>query len=429
MGSCSCTSSCRHFGNCCRDYHSYCYNTSPEPPLATTQAPNEQCGGSLFGSGNISSPNHPDQYDNNANCVWTIRAAYDQRVFLAFRYLELDNCCDCDYIKVYDGSSTYHNLLGTVCHNNTFATFYSTSSYMTVVFRSDNSVIAQGFKAEFMSALKPNSGQVNCTSDTMTIVIQRSYLNSLGYSSNDLYVNDETCRPTVSTSQVVFSFPIESCGTVKLFDNDRVVYTNTVRGSNGSSVVITRHGDLDLNVTCVMDKDSLSKNMFAVQNPGKSTILGAGRFNTSMTFYTSSSFNYPVTDFPYVVELNKYIYVEVDLQSSDNNLVIFLDTCVASPSPHDFHTRIYYLVRNGCTQDSTYFAYTSGTQKYARFRVKSFEFLRATEAVFLQCKVLICRAADNNSRCRRGCTRRRARDLGSDHDSRTMVLGPIKLKG
>ncbi|CAN9499684.1 unnamed protein product [Ophioblennius macclurei] len=263
----------------------------------------------------------------------------------------------------------------------------------------------------------------------MTIVIQRSYLNSLDYSSNDLYVNDETCRPTVSTSQVVFSFPIESCGNVKLLNSDRVVYTNGLRASNNNSGEITRHSFLKINVTCIMDQDSLSENMFVIHHPGNSTIIGTGRFNTTMTFYTSSSFNYPVTDFPYVVELNKYIYVEVDLQSNDNNLVIFLDTCVASPSPHDFHTRIYYLVRNGCTQDSTYFAYTSGTQKYARFRVKSFEFLRATEAVFLQCKVLICRAADNNSRCRRGCTRRRARDLGSDHDSQTVVLGPIKLKG
>lgn len=46
------------------------------------------CGGSLFGSGTISSPNHPDYYNDNSYCVWQLRAAYDQRIFLAFSYLQ-----------------------------------------------------------------------------------------------------------------------------------------------------------------------------------------------------------------------------------------------------------------------------------------------------------------------------------------------------
>lgn len=54
-----------------------------------------------------------------------------------------------------------------------------------------------------------------------------------------------------------------------------------------------------------------------------------------------------VTQVPYVVTLNQNLYVQVDLRRGDNTLVLFIDTCVASPSPHDFHTRPYYLVRNG----------------------------------------------------------------------------------
>uniref|UniRef100_A0A672GJF9 CUB and zona pellucida-like domains 1, tandem duplicate 1 n=1 Tax=Salarias fasciatus TaxID=181472 RepID=A0A672GJF9_SALFA len=369
----------------------------------------------------------PNHYHDHAYCTWTIRAANNQRVSLAFTDMELENCCGCDYIDVYDGPSSSYNLLGKICHDSTLTSFHSTSTYMTVVFRSDISVTARGFKAEFMSSLQPSS--VSCTSDTMNIVIERSYLNSMGYSSHDLYLNDEQCRPQITSYQVIFSFPIGSCGNVRQISNDRVVYTNGLRSSNSSSGEITRHAVLKLNVTCIMDQDSLSENVFVIQNPGNSSIIGTGKFNTTMTFYTSSSFSYPVTEFPYEVELNEYIYVKVDLKSSDNSLVIFLDTCVASPSPHDFQTRAYYLVRNGCTADSTYYAYTSGTQKYARFRVKTFQFLRASESVYLQCKVLVCQASDYNSRCRRGCITRRARDLGSRHDSQTLVLGPIKLKG
>lgn len=82
-----------------------------------------------------------------------------------------------------------------------------------------------------------------------------------------------------------------------------------------------------------------------------------------------------------------------------------------------------------CSEDNTYQAYVTGNRAYARFTFKAFQFLRATESVYIQCKVLICPANDYNSRCRRGCRRRVARDLGSEHDSQTLVLGPIQLKG
>lgn len=82
-----------------------------------------------------------------------------------------------------------------------------------------------------------------------------------------------------------------------------------------------------------------------------------------------------------------------------------------------------------CRVDDTYRSILSGTSYRARFTFKAFKFLRATEAVYIQCKVLICPASDSNSRCRRGCSRRVARELESKHDSHTLVVGPIKLRG
>ncbi len=60
-----------------------------------------------------------------------------------------------------------------------------------------------------------SAGRVDCSSDNMVIVIQRSYLNSLGLSSNDLYVDNHLCRPSISSTEVVFSFPLDACGTTK----------------------------------------------------------------------------------------------------------------------------------------------------------------------------------------------------------------------
>ncbi|XP_051234802.1 deleted in malignant brain tumors 1 protein-like isoform X9 [Dicentrarchus labrax] len=417
LGSCSCSSSCQSYGNCCNDYYSYCRVTPTAIP----------CGGSLFGSGTFSSPNYPNYYHDSAYCTWQLRAAYDQRIFLAFTYMQLENCCNCDYIAVYDGPSVSSRYLGKVC-NSSLSTFYSSSNYMTVLFRTDGSVVGRGFNAEFISSLPPSSGRVDCSSDNMNIVVERTYLNSLGYDGHSLYLNDPHCRPQVSRYQVVFSFPINTCGNIRKFENGRVVYTNTLRAYASSYGEITRQSHFKLNVGCRMEQDSVAQIMYLVHHRGNSSITGTGRFNTSMDFYTSSSFYYKVTQVPYEVALNQNLYVQVELRRGDSTLVLFLDTCVASPSPHDFQSRSYYLVRNGCPVDNTYQAYVTGTRAYARFTFKGFQFLRATESVYIQCKVQICPASDNNSRCRRGCSKRAARDVGSEHDSQTLVLGPIQLK-
>uniref|UniRef100_A0A673CVE0 ZP domain-containing protein n=1 Tax=Sphaeramia orbicularis TaxID=375764 RepID=A0A673CVE0_9TELE len=268
----------------------------------------------------------------------------------------------------------------------------------------------------------PSSGRVDCSSDNMNIVIQRSYLNSLGYNSYSLYLNDPHCRPQVTSYQVVFNFPINTCGTTQEFDNDRITYTNAVRTDGPDLGEITRQSHFKLNVSCIMEQDSVSQIIYRTEHNDNSSVIGTGRFNTTMAFYTSSNFYYKV-------QLNQYLYVQVDLRRSNSTLVLYLDTCVASPSPHDFQTRTYDLIRNGCHGDNTVYTYLSGSHPYARFRFNAFKFLRATEFVYIQCKVLICPASDYNSPCRHKCNRRVARDLGSDHDSQTVVLGPITLKG
>ncbi|XP_054653953.1 deleted in malignant brain tumors 1 protein-like [Dunckerocampus dactyliophorus] len=420
MGSCSCYSSCQYYGDCCYDYHSQCSSTTDMPTTG------EPCGGSMFGSGTFSSPNHPGYYQNNAYCVWHIRSSHDQRVFLEFPYLRLENCCSCDYVSVYDGPSVNSQFLGKLCHNDSNV-FYSTSNHMTVVFQADSSGVERGFRAEFNSALPQNSGKVNCSSEDMTIAIGRKYLNSLGYDGHSLYLNDQYCRPTVYTNDVVFSFGVNSCGTSRKFENGRVVYANTVRAYTSSFGDITRMANLKINVVCRMDQDSVAQFMYLAQNHDNTSITGTGKFNTSVDFYTHSNFYYKVTEFPYKVSLNQDLYVQVDLGGGDSSLVIFLDTCVASPSSYDFHTTTYYLVRNGCPVDNTYRTLVSGTRRYARFSFKAFQFLRSAEKVYFQCKVLICRDNDWNSRCRRGCLRRKARDASAKHESQTLVLGPVQL--
>ncbi|XP_036403057.1 deleted in malignant brain tumors 1 protein [Megalops cyprinoides] len=428
VGICSCTSSCRYYGDCCYDYNDYCQTTTNWGPETTVYHP--PCGGNLYGSGSFSSPYYPNYYHDNAYCVWRISAPSGQRVFLTFTDIEMENCCSCDYITVHDGSSVSSRPLGKICSNSSSDAFHSSSQYLTVVFRTDGSVVGRGFHATFSSSLPTSSGRVDCSSDNMNIVIEKSYLNSLGYSGYDLYLNDQSCRPQVLSYQVVFSFPLNTCGTRRTFSHGRVVYGNAVRAYPSSYGEITRQSHFQLHIFCRMEQDTMVQIMYEAREVANGNITGVGRFNATMAFYTSSSFYYQVYDSPYVVNLNQYLYVQVRLRRSDSSLVLFLDTCVASPSPHDFSTRAYDLVRNGCRRDSTYYSYTSGTRDVAQFRFQAFKFLRSHPSVYLQCKINICQANDYSSRCSRGCFSRKARDLSSSGagDSATVVLGPIQLR-
>lgn len=56
---------------------------------------------------------------------------------------------------------------------------------------------------------------------------------------------------------------------------------------------------------------------------------------------------FKVTGGPYKVSLNQNMYVQVDVSGPIMELVLALDTCVASSPPDDVHTRLYYLIRNG----------------------------------------------------------------------------------
>ncbi|KAK0144938.1 Deleted in malignant brain tumors 1 protein [Merluccius polli] len=447
LGSCSCSSSCRYYGSCCNDY--YCNGDAQ--PLA-----GHPCGGSLSSSGSFASPGYPGHYQNNHYCVWQLSASTNHRIYLSITNLHnsllklvnyvvkkllsamtlewmiccasrLENCCHCDWVAVYDGPSVNYPLLGKLCEgNNTWSSFQSSSRYLTVVFRTDGSVVDNGFNADFSSSLTPASGRVGCSADNMTIVIQKSYLNSVGYNGEDLYLDDPYCRPHISAYQVTFNFPVNNCGTSRTFENGTVVYRNALHAGLSNQSVITHQTPLKWNVVCRMD--TTVQIMYVARAQDQSTIAGTGRFNGTMAFYTSSNFYYMVTQVPYVVTLNQYMYVQVSLSGRNSNLVLFLDTCVASPSRYDFNSKTYDLVRNGCPRDSSYYAYTSGTQSYARFRFRAFQFLRAHESVYLQCKVVICPATDYNSRCRRGCIGRKARALRASEDDHTLVLGPVTLQ-
>ncbi|KFV79068.1 Deleted in malignant brain tumors 1 protein, partial [Struthio camelus australis] len=54
-----------------------------------------------------------------------------------------------------------------------------------------------------------------CLPDYMHAVVSRDYLQSQGYSVQSVTISDTRCRPTITSQEIIFNIPYNSCGTVR----------------------------------------------------------------------------------------------------------------------------------------------------------------------------------------------------------------------
>ncbi|KAK2490861.1 hypothetical protein MC885_017887 [Smutsia gigantea] len=367
------------------------------------------CGGYLDTlEGSFTSPNYPRPHPELAYC-----RSYS-------RSLEVDEHCRFDFVAVYDGPSTTSGLLGQVC-GRVRPTFESSSDSLTVVLSTDYANSYRGFSASYTSIYAEN---VNTS--RMRAIISESYLASVKYSENSLQLNDPTCRPRIS-NVVEFSIPLDGCGTIKKVEDHSITYTNVITLlASPTSELITRQKHLQIIMKCEMEHNSTVEMMYITADDIIQNQNALGKYNTSMALFESSAFEKPILESPYYVDLNQTLYVQVSLYTSDPNLVVFLDTCTASPTS-DFASPTYDLIRSGCIQDETCDVYPL-SEHYGRFQFNAFKFLKSLGSVYLQCKVLICDSSDHQSRCSHGCVSRGKRDISSYKWKTDSVIGPIRLK-
>ncbi|XP_057164653.1 deleted in malignant brain tumors 1 protein isoform X20 [Ursus arctos] len=402
-------------------------------PVHTATRPNtdNSCGGFLSQpSGYFSSPSYPGNYPNNARCLWDIEVPNNYRVTVVFRDVQLEGGCNYDYIQVFDGPSHSSPLIARVC-DGAKGSHTSSSNFMSIRFVSDGSVTRRGFQAEYYSSPSNDNTKLLCLTNHMQASVSRSYLQSLGYSSTDLVIStwneSSRCQPQITASQVTFTIPYSGCGTIEQADNDTITYSNFLKVTVPSAI-IKRKKDLRIHVSCKMLQNTWLDTMYIANDTIDVSEVQYGKFDVNVSFYTSSSFLYPVTSSPYYVDLNQNLYLQAEIVHADTSLSLFVDTCVASPSSNDFTSLTYDLIRSGCAKDSTYQSFPGPSPRIARFKFSSFDFLRRFPSVYLQCKMVVCRADDAFSRCRRGCIVRSKRDVGSYREKVDVVLGPFRLQ-
>lgn len=75
------------------------------------------CGAALYDdSGIIISPNYPNEYNHNAECIWTIQLPQPGQIEFEVTDLQLQGIgkCDFDYVEVRSDMHLFHVVYSTV---------------------------------------------------------------------------------------------------------------------------------------------------------------------------------------------------------------------------------------------------------------------------------------------------------------------------
>ncbi|XP_061441668.1 cubilin [Rhineura floridana] len=120
------------------------------------------CGGAFNTSrGTVRSPTHSfTEYHHDMNCSYHITVGSNKIVALKFNsfHLEASSSCHKDSVVVYDGPNISSPLLGTFCGAALPPSIKSSTNNLLVVFRTDSSGAANGWKASFRATIGPQQG-------------------------------------------------------------------------------------------------------------------------------------------------------------------------------------------------------------------------------------------------------------------------------
>ncbi|XP_016003124.1 neuropilin and tolloid-like protein 2 isoform X1 [Rousettus aegyptiacus] len=122
--------------------------------IGIRHVPTTQCGIWVRTSngGHFASPNYPDSYPPNKECVYILEAAPRQRVELTFDehfYIEPSFECRFDHLEVRDGPFGFSPLIDRFCGVKSPPLIRSTGRFMWVKFSSDEELEGLGFRAKY----------------------------------------------------------------------------------------------------------------------------------------------------------------------------------------------------------------------------------------------------------------------------------------
>ncbi|KAM7363855.1 tolloid-like protein 1 tolkin isoform 1-T3 [Cochliomyia hominivorax] len=99
--------------------------------------------------GTIYSPNYPDLYPPNADCVWHFSTTPGHRIKLIFNEFKVESHQECSYdnVAIYDGDSESSSLLGRFCGEKIPYPISSSTNQLYMVLKTDKNKQHSGFTA------------------------------------------------------------------------------------------------------------------------------------------------------------------------------------------------------------------------------------------------------------------------------------------
>ncbi|KAI6079005.1 ovochymase-1 [Aix galericulata] len=103
------------------------------------------------GATEITSPSYPGVYPDMLNCTWTIYSSSGNKLKAIIKDFVTEDARDCiwDCLSIYDGPHLSSRLLASLCGQRKSFSVFSSSSFLTLHFKTDESVGYRGFKILF----------------------------------------------------------------------------------------------------------------------------------------------------------------------------------------------------------------------------------------------------------------------------------------
>eukprot|EP00794_Sanderia_malayensis_P015619 gene15619-17196_t len=168
------------------------------------------CGGIFTNtSGLFASPNFPNNYPNNMECVYIIQVAEGKMIELRFDSLRISSPgqddCKADFVKVMDGDCVSRLGESKFCGSVVPSKFESTTNRLCVKFYSDDSQNDQGFSASYQAIDFPTQ-QIDLCDTALTS--PAGMVSSPNYP--EYYPSNEDCNMTIITEESPIKLTFEA---------------------------------------------------------------------------------------------------------------------------------------------------------------------------------------------------------------------------
>ncbi|CBY12286.1 unnamed protein product [Oikopleura dioica] len=365
------------------------------------------------GSGTVTSPGFPNNYENYENCTYTLIADEGKTIRITFDSFTVEDCssCSCDALTILENRYCGEDFGNGTIGSPPSRTIDIDQESAVLTWTTDYSVTRPGFNFTWESVgpegceATINDSTVSCNRGNMIIEVPVCALEENNINPNGVYMDTENCRGQVVGENLVFDAGAEGCMVEPNRSNDLYVYNATIL-SGAESSMISRHAGLELKFSCVLERRQ-TVSLESGVNVNVNYIFvdfgfELGAFEIEMTVYNSSAFLVPAT-VEHVFHVPEKVYIGVS--NKDSQLSAAFERCVAFPE--DDPSLEYTLIENACSVDPATAILSSGSSPDATFEFEAFQFSHSMAPISIECEISICEAEDCNV-CQSGRRRRRA---------------------